>query len=77
MDEAACKTADPSLFFPERTHDVSQAKIICERCPVQGDCLEHSIENNEQYGVWGGMSERQRRKIILDRGFRQGRRMAS
>lgn len=50
-------------FFPTDGVGVEQAKRVCEGCPVKEDCLEHAIVNNFDHGVWGGKSERQRRKI--------------
>lgn len=63
MQRAACKDMDPAMFFPARGMPTEDAKAICQRCPVQGDCLEYALVNGEVFGVWGGMSERQRRRI--------------
>jgi WhiB family redox-sensing transcriptional regulator len=62
-DHAACKGVDPDLFFPERGEDARHAKAICARCPVRTFCLEEALVNVEKHGVWGGLSERERRKI--------------
>lgn len=69
MDRAACVGADPELFFPARgkTDDVAVAKAICRSCPVSTDCLEHALVNGERHGVWGGKSERERRRLRAGR----------
>jgi WhiB family redox-sensing transcriptional regulator len=61
--QAACATTDPDLFYPERGDWVAseEAKKICLRCPVLVDCKIHALKNGERYGIWGGMSERERR----------------
>jgi WhiB family transcriptional regulator, redox-sensing transcriptional regulator len=65
MSEAACQGVDPDLFFPERGEntDNSEAKAVCRKCPVREDCLEHALVNHEHYGIWGGTSERERKRI--------------
>lgn len=62
---AACLGVDPDLFFPERGEnaDNAEAKRICRSCPVQVECLDYALENREIYGIWGGTSERERRRI--------------
>lgn len=61
--DAACRGMDPRFWFPERGEITSEAKRICSECPVQPDCLDESLRNGERHGVWGGLSERQRRRI--------------
>jgi WhiB family redox-sensing transcriptional regulator len=63
QDLANCRGADPDLFFPERGASTRTAKSICGDCAVQGDCLEFAIVSSEKFGIWGGLSERERRKI--------------
>lgn len=64
---AAC-TAHPEVdFFPERGHSTREAKAICATCPVKDACLEVALANGEKFGIWGGMSERERRRIRRDR----------
>jgi WhiB family redox-sensing transcriptional regulator len=58
---ANCRGLDPDLFFPERGEDSSQAKAVCRECPVQFDCLDYALANGEKFGIWGSLSERQRR----------------
>jgi WhiB family redox-sensing transcriptional regulator len=58
---------DPALFYPEQGDTADEPKRVCRDCPVQIDCLEHALRYNEKIGVWGGCSERDRRKIIKSR----------
>jgi WhiB family redox-sensing transcriptional regulator len=58
---AACRGSDPSLFFPERGEDTKHVKAICAACPVKDECLEAGLR--EPVGLWGGVSERSRRKL--------------
>ncbi len=67
QDFANCKGADPDLFFPERGASTRQAKGICRECSVRDDCLEFAIVSSEKFGIWGGLSERERRKIRKER----------
>ena len=60
-DEAACAEHDGALWFPERGGFTAEAKRICATCPVQAECLEYAETNIIKFGVWGGLSERQRR----------------
>jgi WhiB family redox-sensing transcriptional regulator len=71
MTEAACNGVDPDLFFPERGdyRCVAIAKTICRTCPVREECLEYAIVNGEKFGVWGGLSERERRRVRRARGL--------
>ena len=66
-EEANCKGAEADLFFPERGASTRKAKAICRACSVQSKCLEYAIENSEKFGIWGGMSERERRRIKRQR----------
>lgn len=50
-------------FFPERGASTAYAKSLCDRCPVKFDCLEFAVTNNERFGIWGGLAERERRRI--------------
>lgn len=61
MSDAACRGLDPALFFPERGDDVRPALKVCAACPVKAECLELGLV--ERHGVYGGLSERQRRKV--------------
>ena len=61
--EAKCLQADPDTFFPEKGGSTREAKRICAECPVRSECLEHALEHDEKFGIWGGLSERERRKL--------------
>ena len=63
MLEARCLDADPEAFFPEKGGSTREAKRICAICPVQRDCLAYALDNDERFGIWGGMSERERRRL--------------
>lgn len=61
--EAKCLNADPDVFFPEKGGSTREAKRICAECTVRVACLEYALEHDERFGIWGGMSERERRKL--------------
>lgn len=63
QDYANCRGADADLFFPERGASTRKAKAICNACEVKGQCLDFAIINGEKFGIWGGMSERERRRV--------------
>lgn len=67
QDYANCRGADADLFFPERGASTRKAKAICAECDVRAECLDYAIEIGEKFGIWGGMSERERRKVRRDR----------
>lgn len=60
---ALCAQTDPEAFFPERGGSTHQAKRICAHCHVTTECLDYALGNRERWGVWGGLSESERRKI--------------
>jgi WhiB family redox-sensing transcriptional regulator len=60
---ANCLGVDPDLFFPERGASTKEAKGVCQACVVREDCLEYALENSEKFGIWGGLSERERRRL--------------
>ncbi|MFI5041095.1 MAG: WhiB family transcriptional regulator [Acidimicrobiales bacterium] len=61
--KANCMGVDPDLFFPERGMSTREAKEVCRGCVVREDCLEYALANGEKFGIWGGLSERERRRI--------------
>ena len=67
QDLAKCLGVDPDLFFPERGASTREAKEVCRGCVVREDCLEYALANGEKFGIWGGMSERERRRIRRQR----------
>ncbi len=64
---ANCLGVDPDLFFPERGASTKEAKAVCQGCVVRVDCLEYALANGEKFGIWGGLSERERRRIRRQR----------
>lgn len=60
---AACRGMDPATFFPRRGAPTREAKAVCARCPVKAECLRSSLEEGERFGIWGGFSERERRRL--------------
>jgi WhiB family redox-sensing transcriptional regulator len=60
---AECRGEDPSMFFPGTDDDPSLGLAVCARCPVRQECLDYAIEARERYGIWGGTTERQRRRM--------------
>jgi WhiB family transcriptional regulator, redox-sensing transcriptional regulator len=64
---AACRGLDPEIFYPVSDEDAEEAKFVCDQCPVRQLCLEHALSNRERDGVWGGMTERERRRIVRQR----------
>jgi WhiB family transcriptional regulator, redox-sensing transcriptional regulator len=67
MPHGLCRELDPAVFFPSTGTGVVQAQRICRRCPVAGDCLEYALTFGIEHGVWGGVSERGRRKLVSQR----------
>src|SRR4030065_587719 len=63
QDDANCKGANADLFFPERGASTRAAKAICRECQVRGECLEFALRSGEKFGIWGGLSERERRPV--------------
>ncbi len=64
---AACRGLDPTIFFPLSDDQEQAAKTICGGCDVRELCLEHALGHREREGVWGGCTERERRRIIRRR----------
>jgi WhiB family transcriptional regulator, redox-sensing transcriptional regulator len=62
-DLAACLGMDPSFFFPENKLDSVTAKSVCAACPVRLECLEFALPQEDLDGVWGGLNERERRRL--------------
>jgi WhiB family redox-sensing transcriptional regulator len=67
MLEARCRGASPTEFFPSDGLGVESAQHICDGCPVRLECLEYALLNRIDHGVWGGASERERRRILRRR----------
>lgn len=64
MVDALCAQTDPDLFFPDDDWQTARAaKRVCASCPVRADCLDYAVRNVVPHGVWGGLSERERRRL--------------
>jgi WhiB family transcriptional regulator, redox-sensing transcriptional regulator len=66
QERALCAQTDPEAFFPEKGGSTRDAKKVCVSCDVRGECLEYALEHDERFGIWGGLSERERRKFKKD-----------
>ncbi len=64
MLHGRCRGANPVLFFPSDSAGVEIAQRVCAECPVRVECLDYALTNHFVYGVWGGASERERRRIL-------------
>jgi WhiB family redox-sensing transcriptional regulator len=67
MDRALCAETDPEAFFPEKGGSTREAKQVCRSCEVRAECLEYALANDERFGIWGGLSERERRRLRASR----------
>jgi len=63
VGDALCAQIAPEVFFPDEGGSTREAKKICAACPVRAQCLEYALTNGERFGIWGGLSERERRKL--------------
>ncbi|WP_296140868.1 WhiB family transcriptional regulator [uncultured Tessaracoccus sp.] len=61
--EALCAQTDPEAFFPEKGGSTRDAKQVCLNCTVRTQCLEYALAHDERFGIWGGLSERERRRL--------------
>lgn len=64
---AACRGLDVEVFYPSTDELAEEAKVVCAECPVRQPCLEHALSGRERDGVWGGLTERERRRILRQR----------
>lgn len=63
QERALCAQTDPEAFFPEKGGSTREAKRICSGCEVRAECLDYALANDERFGIWGGLSERERRRL--------------
>ncbi|MDR1823988.1 MAG: WhiB family transcriptional regulator [Bifidobacteriaceae bacterium] len=63
QERALCAQTDPEAFFPEKGGSTREAKKVCSSCDVRAECLDYALANDERFGIWGGLSERERRKL--------------
>ncbi|TNC24637.1 WhiB family transcriptional regulator [Amycolatopsis alkalitolerans] len=69
QERAACRDEDPELFFPVSemgpgARQVARAKAVCARCPVRAECLEYALDTGLDHGIFGGMTDTERRKLV-------------
>ena len=64
---SACRGLDPEIFYPNTDEEAAAAKSVCGQCAVRETCLEHALGSRERDGVWGGATEKERRRIIRQR----------
>ncbi len=67
QQRANCRGVDPDLFYPERGASTREAKAVCGGCEVRFECLEYALDHAEKFGIWGGLSERERRRLRRER----------
>ena len=75
QERANCLGVDPDLFFTERGASTREAKGVCKGCEVRLECLEYALAHGEKFGIWGGLSERERRRVRRERAM--ARRLAT
>ena len=63
QERSFCAQTDPEAFFPEKGGSTREAKKVCVGCEVRAECLEYALAHDERFGIWGGLSERERRKL--------------
>ncbi len=63
QERALCSQSDPDAFFPEKGGSTREAKRVCGLCEVKDECLRYAMTHEERFGIWGGLSERERRKL--------------
>lgn len=67
QDDALCAQTDPEIFSPEKGGSTRQAKTVCASCTVVEQCLAYALQNEERFGIWGGLSYVQRRNLLRKR----------
>jgi WhiB family redox-sensing transcriptional regulator len=63
QERALCAQTDPEAFFPEKGGSTREAKRVCMSCEVRAECLDYALAKDERFGIWGGLSERERRRV--------------
>ena len=63
QERSLCAQTDPEAFFPEKGGSTREAKKVCVSCEVRSECLEYALAHDERFGIWGGLSERERRRL--------------
>lgn len=62
-----CAQTDPEVFFPDKGGSTTSARAVCQSCDVRQQCLEYALAHDERFGIWGGLSERERRRLKRSR----------
>jgi WhiB family redox-sensing transcriptional regulator len=62
-DDGLCLQVDNEIFFPEKGGSTREAKRVCAHCDVREECLKYALDHDERFGIWGGKSERERRRL--------------
>lgn len=68
QESALCAQTDPEAFFPEKGGSTREARKVCRACDVRAECLEYALAHDERFGIWGGLSERERRRLKREAG---------
>ena len=63
QDQALCAQTDPEVFFPEKGGSAREAKAVCRSCEVRAECLGYALDHDERFGIYGGLSARERRRL--------------
>jgi len=63
QERGLCSQTDPEAFFPDKGGSTREAKKICLGCEVRHECLQYALAHDERFGIWGGLSERERRRL--------------
>ncbi|MFE5628443.1 WhiB family transcriptional regulator [Streptomyces sp. NPDC056543] len=63
VEQGLCAQSDPEVFFPERGTSAREGKLVCLACEVRTECLEYALDNGEQFGIWGGLTEKERARL--------------
>ena len=66
--DGVCRTVDPDLWYPENSSPSWEAKRLCRNCPVVTECLDYALDNKEMFGIWGGLSPRERQRVRRENG---------
>ncbi len=66
-EHARCRGADAAIFYPTTEDEIRKARAFCATCPVRECCLEHALLHRERDGIWGGMTGRERRRVLRQR----------
>jgi WhiB family redox-sensing transcriptional regulator len=75
--QALCRQTDPEAFFPERGESAREAKRVCGLCEVRAECLGYALAHDERFGIWGGLTERELRRLKKDRAAARAARVAA